>query len=99
MWNINWFWWYDCGYADLLSRGRKLKIFLVFMQYYFAVPKIIRLNPTHSFIIKIPNKREIQKITFNHSSDIDFKDFINRYKKCAAKSYSLFSHWYYSCIR
>ena len=37
--------------------------------------------------MKIPNKRELQQIAFNHSSDIDFKDFINIYEKCAAKPY------------
>ena len=41
----------------------------------------IRLNTTHIFIMKIPNKRELQKIARSHSSDIDFKDFINIYKK------------------
>ena len=40
------------------------------------------------FITKIPNKRELQQIAFNHSSDIDFKEFMNFYKKCAAKPYS-----------
>ena len=40
--------------------------------------------------MKIPSKRELQQIAFNHSSDIDFKDFIknNVYKKCTAKPYS-----------
>ena len=38
--------------------------------------------------MKIPNKRERQQIAFNRSSDIDFKDFINLYKKCTAKPYS-----------
>ena len=42
----------------------------------------------HYFITKIPNKQELQQIAFNHSSDIDFKDFINLYKKCTAKPYS-----------
>ena len=42
----------------------------------------------HYFIMKIPNKRELQQISFNHSSDIDFKDFMNLYKKCSAKPYS-----------
>ena len=42
----------------------------------------------HFFIIKIPNKRELQQIVFNHSSDIDFKDFMNLHKKCTAKPYS-----------
>ena len=34
------------------------------------------------------NKQELQQIVFNRSSDIDFKDFINLYKKCTAKPYS-----------
>ena len=38
--------------------------------------------------MKIPNKQELQQTAFNHSSDIDFKDFINFYKKCTAKAYS-----------
>ena len=38
--------------------------------------------------MKIPNKRELQQIAFNHSSDIEFKDFINLYKTCIAKPYS-----------
>ena len=40
------------------------------------------------YFIKIPNKRELQQIAFNHSSDIDFQDFMNLYKKCTAKPYS-----------
>ena len=41
----------------------------------------------HYFILKISKKQELQQITFNHSSDIDFKDFMNLYKKCTAKPY------------
>ena len=37
--------------------------------------------------MKIPKKQELQQIAFNHSSDIDFKDFMNRYKKCIVKQY------------
>ena len=60
--------------TELFIRGRKLNIPLVFItQFYFAVPKNIRLNSTHYFIMKISKKRELQQITFNHSSDIDFK--------------------------
>ena len=40
---------------------------------------------TNYFIMKIQNKRELQQIAFNYSSDIDFKDFMNLYKKCTAK--------------
>ena len=39
--------------------------------------------------MKIPNKRELQQIAFNHSSDIDFQDFsMNLFKKCTAKPFS-----------
>ena len=41
------------------------------------------------YIMKIPNKRELQPVAFNHSSGIDSKDFKNLYKKCTAKPYSL----------
>ena len=37
--------------------------------------------------MKIPNKRD-QQIAFNHSSDIDFKDFIKIYRKCTAEPHS-----------
>ena len=37
--------------------------------------------------MKIPNKRELQQIPFNHSLDIGFKDFMDLYKKCTAKPY------------
>ena len=59
--------------TELFIRGTKLNISLVFItQSYFKVPKDARLNPTHFFIMKIPNKRELQQITLNHSSDIHF---------------------------
>ena len=49
--------------TELFITGRKLNIYLVFItQSYFAVPKDIRLNCTHYFIIKIPNKRELKQI-------------------------------------
>ena len=38
--------------------------------------------------MKIPNKWELQQIAFNHSSDINFKDFMNLYKKCTSNPYS-----------
>ena len=54
-------------------------------QLCVAVLKSIRLNSTHCFIMKIPNERELQQIAFNHSSDIDLKDFMDIYKKCTVK--------------
>ena len=38
--------------------------------------------------MKISSKRELQQIVFNNSSDTDFQDFMNLYKKCTAKLYS-----------
>ena len=64
--------------TEIFLRGRKLNISLVFItQSYFKVPKDVRLKTTHFFIMKIPNKRELQQIAINHSSNIDFKEFIN----------------------
>ena len=46
--------------TELFITGRKLNISLVFIiQYHFTVPKNVRLNSTHYFIMKIPNKREL----------------------------------------
>ena len=68
--------------AELFIRGRKLIISFVFVtQSCFAVPNNIRLNYTNYFIMKIPNKRDFQQTIFNHSSDIDLKDFMNLHKK------------------
>ena len=74
---------------QLFIRGTKLNISIVFItQSYFKVPKEVRLNTTHFFIMKIQNKRELQQIALNHFSDIDFKDFIKIYKKFTAEPYS-----------
>ena len=75
--------------TELFIRGKKLNNSLVFItQSYFKVPKDVRLNTTHFFIMKIPNKRELQQTAISHSSDIDFKDFIKIYNKCTDKPYS-----------
>ena len=50
--------------------------------------KTTRLNATHYFIIKIPNKRELQQIASNHLSDIEFKDFMKLYKDCTKEPFS-----------
>ena len=57
-------------------------------QSYFKVPKDVRLNSTRFFIMKIPNKTELQKIALNHSSDIEFKYFMKIFKKYIAEPYS-----------
>ena len=58
--------------TELFIRGRKRNIYLLFIkQSYFFVPKNIRLNSTHYFTTKIPNKQQLQQIAIYHSSDID----------------------------
>ena len=48
--------------TELFIRGRKLNISLVFItQSYFKVPKNVRLNTTHFFIMKIPIKKSFSK--------------------------------------
>ena len=75
--------------TELFIRARKLNISLVFItQSYVKIRKDVRLNTTHFFIMKIPNKRELQQIAINHSSDIDFKDFVKIYEKCTDDPYS-----------
>ena len=75
--------------TELFIRGRKLNISIVFItKSYFRVPKNVRFNSAHFFLIKIPNKRELQQIALNHFSDIEFKDFMKNYKKCTAEPYS-----------
>ena len=48
----------------------------------------MRIKLTHYFVRKILNKRELQQIAFNHSSHIDFEDFMNLYKKSTTEPYS-----------
>ena len=79
----------DSIVTELFIRGRKLNISIVFITLsYFKVSKDVRLNSTHFFIMKIPNKRELQQTALNHSSDIDFKDFMKIDKKYTNESYS-----------
>ena len=75
--------------TKLFIRDRKLNISFVFItQSYFKVPEDVRLNFTHFFIMKIPNKTELQQIVLNQSSDTNSKDFIKIYKKYTAEPYS-----------
>ena len=75
--------------TELFIRGRKLNIFIIFItQSYFKVPKDVRLNSTHFFIMKSVDKRELQQTALNHSLDIDFKNFMKIYKKYTKEPYS-----------
>ena len=60
---------------ELFIRCRKLNISLVFItQSYFSVPKDVRLNSTHSLIMRNNNRIELQNIVLNHSVDIDYNN-------------------------
>ena len=73
--------------TELSLRGQKFNISFVFIsRSYFNVPKTIRLNATHYFILKILNKRELQQIASDHLSDIEFKDFIKLCKDYTKES-------------
>ena len=64
--------------TELFVRGRKPNVSLVFFtQFYLATPKNPRLNFNDYLIKKITNKRELQQIAMNHSTDIDFEGFID----------------------
>ena len=77
--------------TELFLRGRKKNISLVFItKSCFKVPTDVRLNTTHFFITKIPNRRELQEIARNHSSDISTTDFTNIYRKYTIEPYSFF---------
>ena len=77
---------------ELLIRCTKINISLVFItQSYFFVPKDVRLNSTHYFIMKINNKRELQTIAISHSADIDRKGFMKIYREYTKESYTFFT--------
>ena len=74
----------------LFIRCRKLNVSLVFItKSYFYVPKDVRLNSTHYLIMKINNKKELRNIAINHPADIDYNDFVNIYRACTKKPYSV----------
>ena len=52
------------------------------------MPKTLRTDVKHYFIIKIPGKREVQQIALNHLSDIEFKNFMKPYKDYSKEPFS-----------
>ena len=77
---------------ELFIRCRKLNISLCFLtQFYFSVPKDLRFNCTHYIAFKLNNKIELQNIAISHSSDIDYKDFVNIYRNCTKEPNKFFT--------
>ena len=57
-------------------------------QSYFTARNDVRLKSAHYRIKKICNKRKLQNIATNHSTDISYKDFMKIYIKHTSKPYS-----------
>ena len=52
----------------------------------------------YTLLRKNPNKRKLQQIAFNHSSDIDLRDY-ESLQKMHSKTIFFLSNWCYSCVR
>ena len=52
------------------------------------MPKTIRINATYCFVMKIPNRRELQQIASNYSHDFELKDIMKFYKDYTKKPLS-----------
>ena len=81
-----------------IKKLKNLKEFIDYSQLIDDVNENLEdYNPSNerkvliAFDDKIPNKRELQEIASNHSSDIDFKDFIKLYKDYTKEQYSFIS--------
>ena len=63
--------------TGLFIRGRKLNISLAFItESYFAVPKNIRRNPTHYFVMKITKKENFNKLHLIFHHILTFKTLL-----------------------
>ena len=45
--------------------------------------------------MKINKERELQNFKHNHSADIDYKDFVEIYRKCTKEPFNFFDNRYY----
>lgn len=75
--------------TELFIRGHKMNISLAFLtQSYFRAPTDIRLNRTHYYFMKIGNKSEVRAIADRHSTDVNYKDFLDIYNRYTKQPYS-----------
>ena len=73
----------------LFIRCKQLNISLCFLtQSYFSVPKDVRLNCIHYILFKLNNRKELRNIAINHSTDIDYKDFVKIYRICTKERFN-----------
>ena len=89
----------DVVYEDLedYNSTKKRKVLIVFVDMIIDIEPNKKLNPvvTELFlrgrklnILLVLISRELRKIVSNHSSDIDFKDFMMLYKDCTKEPFS-----------
>ena len=65
----------------------KIKCFTcVYHSVLFSVPKDVRLNSAR-YLMKIISRKELKNIATNHSTDIDYNDFVRIYRECTRKPY------------
>ena len=74
--------------TEMSSRDLNIYFTCFYSTILFQIALTLRLNATHYFIIKIPNKTELQQIASNHLADIDFKSFMKLNKHCTRDPYS-----------
>ena len=74
---------------ELFYRARKINVSIVFItQSYFRALKDARLNSTHYILMKIGNKKELNRIAEEKSGHLDYKDFLEMYNYCTKEPYS-----------
>ena len=73
---------FDDMIAGMLSNKKRASI----VTALFIRGKTLNITCPFNSFIKTSNKRELQQIGFNHSSDNEFKDSMKLYIKCTAKA-------------
>ena len=77
--------------TELFIRGRKLNISLVFITYsYFAVPKNIRLNSAHYFILKFQINENFNKLHLTIHTILTLKSSLCIFAKNVLQNHILF---------
>ena len=71
--------------TEVIIRGRKLNLSLAYYIVLFCSTKKYQIKFCAIFYHE---NSKLQQIAFNNLPDIDFKDFMNLYKRCTAKPFS-----------
>ena len=86
--------------SELFIWRRPLNIYTIFItQFYFTIPKDVRVNCTHLFIVKIPNKTRTSANCIYSFITCWLWRLSESLRKTYCKNTFLFSEWYYCCIR